>query len=183
MSASFQLTTSQMVGLDPGYDLDDVSLLGCVIEPCRQGSWRVQEFPSTSPRMPGPVVALHNSIEHCVAADSSQWREVRDIGGDGGVQGIYDIASFGDEGLIPPDYRPSLDWPEDPDRRWYGFICNTVLAKRDWGVVVHSFGCTMHWDLGCLVSTLSDSDGFVVGVRLQPGPSPGMPLHAQRSMT
>jgi hypothetical protein len=158
-----------MVGLDPGYDLDDVVLMGCIVEPCRLGLWHVQEFPSTSSRMPGPVVVLHSSISQSVEANSPQWRKIReDIGGDGGVEGIYDIARFGDAAVIPPDYHPSTDWSEYPSKRWYSYICDAVLAKRGWGVFVHPFGCTLHWDGGCSVSTLSDSDGSIVGVRLGP---------------
>jgi len=45
MITSFQLTTPRMIGLDPGYDLDAVALMGCLIEPCRQGSWHILNFP------------------------------------------------------------------------------------------------------------------------------------------
>ncbi len=169
MTSSFQLTSSRMVGLDPGYDLDDVALMGCLVEPCRLGVWRVQEFQSTSPRVPGPVVVLHTSISRSIAPESPDWQPIRDdIGGDGGVEGLYDIALFGDATVIPSDYQPSTDWSAYPSKRWYGYICDVVLAKSGWGAVVHPFGCTIHWDGGCSVSTLADADGNIVGVRLWP---------------
>ena len=169
MITSFQLTTPQMIGLDPGYDLDDVALMGCVIEPCRPGSWRVQEFPASSQRLPGPVVVLHSSVSGSVEPGDSRWREIRDdIGGDGGIEGLYDIARFGDAAAIPPEHRPRTDWSSYPSKRWYGYICDVVLANSDSHVVVHPFGCTIHWDGGCSVSTMAASDGTVVGVRLRP---------------
>jgi hypothetical protein len=170
MVTSFQMTTPEMVGLDPGYDLDDVALMGCIIEPCRKGIWRVWEFPSPpAQRAPGPVVALHNSISRPVSPDMADWRQIRDdIGGDGGVEGIYDIAHFGDAQVIPSDHQSRTDFCSYPSKQWYGYICDVVLAKSGWGVVVHAFGCTMHWDGGCSVSILTDTDGSVVGVRLRP---------------
>lgn len=169
MVGSFQLTCPRMVALDPGYSLDDVALMGCALEPCRLGAWNISEYSAHTASVPGPVVALHESERKEVSPKSKRWENVRcDIGGDGGVEGLYDAAHFGDTRIIPVDHKFSTDWSEYPGKQWYGFLCDLALARHGWGVVVHAFGCTLHWDGGCEVSRLVALDGTVTGVLLRP---------------
>lgn len=158
-----------MVGLDPGYDLEDVPLMGCIIEPCRTGQWSVREYSElVSKRVPGPVVALHSSVVEAIEPNSPRWQKVRDdISGDGGIEGVYDMACFGKADVIPKGHKPNTVWADIPSRHWYSYICDVVLAQEA-QVVVHPFGCTLHWDLGVAVSALKDAEGKVVGVLLTP---------------
>lgn len=160
---TFQVTSSKLVVIDPGYTLDTAELQygGCFVAPCRLGSWKVEvtmDSPPSEPRtVPRTVIAMHTACEEIPL--ESDWRRVADeVGQDGGVIGLYDVAHFQDVSVIPAD-REAMG---DSRWRWYRFVCD-VLGKQH--VTVVPYGLTIHWDGGVDVDSFM-ADGETAGIRL-----------------
>ena len=112
--------------------------------------------------VPRTVVATHAVCKQVPV--ESDWRRVADeIGQDGGVIGLYDVAHFQDVSVIPADHKVrGQESPDDSRWLWYRFVCD-ILGKQDATVV--PCGLTIHWDGGMDVDAFT-AVGEIVGIRL-----------------
>jgi hypothetical protein len=165
---AFKVTSPKLVVIDPGYTLDTAELRhgGCFVAPCRLGSWKVEVTMDAPPSeqwriVPRTLVALHAACER-IPVDSDWERVAEEIGQDGGVIGLYDVAHFQDMSVIPSDHKVREEENTDDSRwLWYRFVCD-VLGKHDAAVV--PYGATVHWDGGMDVDCFT-MDAEIIGIR------------------
>jgi hypothetical protein len=164
----FRLTHSTVVITDPLYDEESarISGLGCLISNCRTGDWRVELLTdrTTEPwgEMPRIVTAIYAGFP--TPPDQSDWLRVGDeIGGDTAQLGIYDLAHFHDDSLVPDNQQWTFDGgPAIPDDLWYSMNCEAV-QKQLAATIPH--GVVVSWDGGMDVDIFV-SDHEVVAIRL-----------------
>ena len=165
---TFDLTTPNLVVMDPGYSIDMAkSRSGRILRKCRPGKWKVQLVPEPEPKqqkwlVPRTLIAAEESL--MLSDGKGRWRTVaKDIGSDGGVIGVFDIAHFQDGTVVPKGQKPLVDsWSDDPAMLWYSMNCDSVRGKLA-SVVVH--GAVVHWDGGLDVAVRKIRDE-IVGVKL-----------------
>ncbi len=171
---TFDLTSPAIVVMDPGYNIEDVEMPygGCLVRKCRPGSWSVSvlwDKPVTGDWwpaghvLPRSIIAVEESNEQAILA-APEWLGVcTDIGQDGGVFALVDLAHFGDRGVIPPAHPSLRPHPEFGVKySWYNYLCD-ILGNSQAVMVPH--GAMVSWDGGMDVETLSIQDE-VVGVRV-----------------
>src|SRR5439155_3029365 len=133
---TFELTAPRIIVMDPGYSIDTAKLphSGCIISKCRPGRWKVELMPELAPKyqrwlVPRTLIAAEESAK--LAQGRGRWRGLaKEIGSDGGVIGLYDLAHFQDGSVIPPGQKPLVDsWSNDRAMLWYSMNCDAVSGK------------------------------------------------------
>jgi hypothetical protein len=154
--------------MDPGYSIDTAKgRSGRIIRKCRPGTWKVELLPEPEPKqqrwlVPRTLIAAEESA--VLSNGRGRWRTLaKDIGSDGGVIGVYDLAHFQDGTVVAAGQKPLVEsWSDDPAMLWYSMNCDAVQGKLA-SVVVH--GAVVHWDGGLDVA-VRESRHEIVGVRL-----------------
>ncbi|MEC5125153.1 hypothetical protein VSU19_00200 [Verrucomicrobiales bacterium BCK34] len=169
----FEITGKDIVITDPGYDLATASRpgLGVTYNDWTPGTWNLEvaftKHADPALSEPKEMVAYLDTIS---AADFSSltWTvHPDDIGGDYAMIGIYDLAHFGDNSVIPKDITWTFDGaPADPSSLWYSMNCELV-GRKGFGAYVVPFGGVLSWDGGVVVSIGRDSSGSIVAVRFR----------------
>ena len=166
---AFELSSPKIIVMDPGYSMDTARLPGGgrIVSRCRLGRWNVELMPELEPRQRKWLVprTLITSEESCMLAQGrGRWHRIaKDIGSDGGVIGVYDLAHFQDGSVVPLGQKPLVDsWSEDPAMLWYSMNCDAVQGKLA-SVVAH--GAVVHWD-GCMSVDVRRVGGEIVGLKL-----------------
>lgn len=165
---TFDLTTPNLVVMDPGYSIDTAKgRSGRILRKCRPGRWKVEFVPEPEPKqqkwlVPRTLIAAEESA--MVSEGSGHWRTVaKDIGSDGGVIGVYDLAHFQDGTVVPVGQKPLVEsWSDDSAMLWYSMNCDAVRGRLA-SVVVH--GAVVHWDGGLDVA-VRQIGGETVGIKL-----------------
>jgi hypothetical protein len=171
---TFVLNSSAIVVMDPGYDIQaaEMPLGGCLVRSCRAGSWSLSvtwdkplagDWWPPSRLLPRSIIAVEDCSKQVVLG-TPEWRRVcGDIGQDGGVFGIVDVAHFGDASVIPPGHPSLHPHPEFGMKyAWYDFVCE-ILGKSDVAIIPH--GVMVHWDGGMDVDSLTVQNE-VVAIRV-----------------
>ena len=171
MVGDFELTGSNVVVMDPGYELDTASIsgLGVQYSSVAIGTWKVENNFDESPEFSGPeMVASHSSISSADLGALSWETHEHLIGGDFAMIGIYDLNHFRDESVIPADITWTFDGePADPEDLWYSMNVELAGGGRGFGAHVVPFGAVLGWDLGAQVSVGRDTSNSIVAIRLR----------------
>jgi hypothetical protein len=168
---TFEATGTQLVVSDPGYGLDTVKIpgLGVVLTNCQSGTWCgeviIKHFNPPGFPLTSELRAIHSSVSNFTAL---KWERQRDgIGTDSGQAGVYDLAHFHDQSLVPQNIKWTVGQPgpADPKDLWYSYCCELTLAKPEGGVL--PFGMVTSsgkGDGGYEYSVARDAAGKIVGV-------------------
>ncbi len=157
---SFKVTSPTIVVTDPGYDEATLHISDCVI-----GEWGVQLDLDTAPGWPGQVPRTVTAAwdKYPTAGCRTDWERADKVGGDGGILGIYDLAHFHNDSLVPSDQRWTFDGgPAVPDYLWYSLNCEAIQGRLA-ALIPH--GVVVRWDGGMDVSTLTLNEK-IVAVRM-----------------
>jgi hypothetical protein len=133
----FDLTSPKVVVIDPGYTLDTAELRygGCFVCPCRTGTWSVEvEIDTPTETWWGKLPRLLKATApgYSEISDASDWQQVsEEIGQDGGVIGLFDVARFQDPSVIPSGHEiRQQESAGDPRQLWYRFVCEILAPAR-----------------------------------------------------
>jgi hypothetical protein len=168
---AFEITGTQLIISDPGYDLDTVTVpgLGAVLNNCQSGTWQaevvIKHFDPPGLSLTSELRTMHNRVtEPSVLI----WEKQSDyIGVDYGQTGVYDLAHFHDHALVPPDIKWTFGQatPADPDDLWYSYCCELTGSRREGSIL--PFGVVTNsgkGDGGYEYSIARDTTGKIVGV-------------------
>jgi hypothetical protein len=168
---SFELTTPRIVISDPGYYLDTVKTdgLGAVVAKCRVGTWKaeviIKHFKKPKMSLTSELLTWHVDFKKPSAL---QWQKQKHpIGADYGQAGIYDLAHFHDDGIVPE----TIEWtvghfgPADESDLWYSYCCELTTHNPNGSVI--PFGVVTNAGKGdgsYEYSLARDEKGAVIGV-------------------
>src|SRR5215471_18027432 len=132
---TFELTSTSLIVMDPGYSIDSATLAhsGLVVKRCRPGRWKVEFIPEPRPQgrwlVPRTLITAEESA--MLSNGRGRWRTVaKAIGSDGGVIGVYDLAHFQDGNVVPTGQKPLVEsWANNPAMLWYSMNCDAVREK------------------------------------------------------
>src|SRR5262249_29915379 len=117
---------------DPCYPLDGDDAARTA-KPARRGSWK-----ATVVSIDAGNWGTRNAeliVVHSEARGAPSWgREPRGLGVDSGQVGVFDRPHYGDDALVPKDYRWK-DRPVDPKQPWCSLCCEKTLSEAGAGVV------------------------------------------------
>jgi hypothetical protein len=157
---SFKVTSPTVVVTDPGYDEATLHISDCQI-----GDWVVELILDSTPRWRGELPRTVTAVweGYSTPIDHTDWERAAKVGGDGGILGIYDLAHFHDQGLVPSNQQWTFDGgPAAPDDLWYSLNCEAILGRR---ATVIPHGVVVHWDGGMNVDTFA-AGRRIVAVRM-----------------
>ena len=133
---TFEVTSENMVVSDPCYYSEPINTdISEVIKIVKKGEWRAE----------AGIVNLKDWGERCseLIAFHSGWKTSSNkrwvfqnmgIPVDSGQAGIYDIGLFGNNSVVPKDYRWK-EKPIDPEQPWYSLCCENTCKSPPAGVI------------------------------------------------
>lgn len=97
-------------------------------------------------------------------SDALDWQPIaEDIGQDGGLVGLFDVARFQDTTVVPSGHKiRTQEGASDARWLWYSFV-REIIGREHAAVV--PYGAVVHWDGGMDVHSCA-SNGEVLGIRL-----------------
>jgi len=168
---TFEVTSSNLVAGDPGYDLDTFKTpgLGALLTNCHSGTWNAQtvikHFAPPAFSLTSELLAWHTNVTN---PSTLKWQKQKGgIGVDGGQAGIFDLAHFSDQKIVPADVKWTQGKPGPiiPENLWYSLCCEVTLGRAEGGVIPFGAVSTSGMgDGGYEYFVARDDKGIIIGV-------------------
>lgn len=169
---TFELTGTQLVVSDPGYELAWVrnDPLGIILTDCLSGTWRAETVIKRFEGAKFPIIlelrVFHSSIQD---VQLLSWERQDDgISVDSGQAGVYDLNHFRDDSLVPKDIKWSYEGgPASPEELWYSYCCELLLSKKEGSVLPFGVVTISGEGDGCYACSVArDAANKIAGVHM-----------------